>query len=350
MSATHLTSHLRMEYYEQWPQDAFSRLDETEDAVFYSRDRFVSHLDTLALSTVERLVGTLVVEEKPVVLDLMASWDSHLPATLEPGRVVGLGLNENELKANDALDEYVVHDLNLDPRLPFDDEAFDVVVNTVSVDYMTRPIEVFLETARVLKPGGLHLVIFSNRLFPPKAVRLWREASEEERVLLVEEFFRQTGAFGETSLFVSKGKPRPKDDKYAHTGVPSDPVYAVYADKKGGSASKRRPAPRLEGPLMPSREEVERRKKESRRTLRCPYCDGKMRKWAVPQSPFTEWDNEFMYICFNDECPYLLQGWEVMRAQGNTGISYRQMYNPDRRTFMPVPVPSLEALRDSIVD
>ena len=32
--------------------DAFSRLDESDDLEFYSRDRFVSHLDSLALSTV----------------------------------------------------------------------------------------------------------------------------------------------------------------------------------------------------------------------------------------------------------------------------------------------------------
>ena len=55
--------------------DAFSRLDESDDLEFYSRDRFVSHIDSIALSTVEKLIGTLVVEEKPAVLDLMAGWD-----------------------------------------------------------------------------------------------------------------------------------------------------------------------------------------------------------------------------------------------------------------------------------
>ena len=99
--------------------------------------------------------------------------------------MVGLGLNENELKINKSLTEFVIHDLNHDPHLPFSDNTFDAVLNTVSVDYLVKPVEVFQEVNRVLKPGGLFLVIFSNRLFPQKAVKIWRQSSEEERLILV---------------------------------------------------------------------------------------------------------------------------------------------------------------------
>jgi hypothetical protein len=84
-------------------EDAFSRSDESDDTIFYATDRFVQHLDSLALSTVEKLVGELVIEEDPVILDLMSSWDSHIPASLGPERVVGLGLNRKELSKNPAL-------------------------------------------------------------------------------------------------------------------------------------------------------------------------------------------------------------------------------------------------------
>ena len=73
--------------------EAFTRQDESDDRKFYARDRFVSHLDAVALSTVEKVIGTLINEERPDLLDLMAGWDSHLPDTLKPARVVGLGLN-----------------------------------------------------------------------------------------------------------------------------------------------------------------------------------------------------------------------------------------------------------------
>ncbi len=184
----------------------FSRLDESDDREFYLTDRFVSHLDSVALGTVERIIGDLVIEKSPVILDLMAGWDSHIPQSIKPERVVGLGLNENELKKNRDLTEFVIHDLNENPRLPFPDDTFDVVINTVSVDYMTQPVAVFEEVGRVLKPGGIFLVIFSNRMFPLKAVRIWKESSEEERVGLVEDFFTRSERFGEALTFVVQGK------------------------------------------------------------------------------------------------------------------------------------------------
>jgi SAM-dependent methyltransferase len=332
-------------------EEAFSRLDPSDDSRFYATDRFVSHIDSLALSTVEKVIGTLIIEKGPVILDLMASWDSHIPQDLKPSRVVGLGLNRKELEKNAALSEIVLHDLNKVPYLPFPDHTFDAVINTVSVDYMTKPVQVFKEVGRVLKPGGLFLIIFSNRFFPQKAVKIWRESSEDERVLLVEAFFRTSARFEKPTLFVSKGKPRPKDDKYAHMNIPSDPVFALYADKMGGDSSRRvRPAIDLELVGRLDKEELEKMKRAVKDTLCCPHCGEKLRKWAVPENPFTcTWDNDFMYICFNDGCPYYVGGWDFMIKEGNSG-SYRLMYNPVKDTCTPVPVPTPRALRESIID
>ncbi len=331
------------------PAEAFSRDDESDDALFYSIDRFVSHLDQLALDTIEHVIGQLLTEESPSVLDLMASWDSHLPQRFSPSRVVGLGLNENELKANRALTEIVIHDLNRNPRLPFEEGAFDAALCTVSVDYMTRPVDVFREVGRALKPGGVFAVSFSNRFFPPKAVKVWRESSEELRVTLVQEFFRESGVFEAPQLFVSRGKPRPRDDKYAHLDIPSDPVYFVYADRKGGPPRSSRVVDARALAEEAGGREVARRTLRVKDTLRCPHCDVRLSKWKLPQTPFTEWPNEFFYVCFNDECPYFIRGWDSMGAQGNPG-SYRFMFNHLRGTTHPLPVPNRAALRDGIVD
>jgi SAM-dependent methyltransferase len=335
-----------------WGVDAFARIDESDDAEFYSRDRFVSHLDSLALATVEKLIETLVVEEHPAILDLMAGWDSHIPEDLRASEVVGLGLNDNELKQNKILTDFVIHDLNRNPHLPFPDKRFDVVINTVSVDYMAKPLEVFREVARILKPGGLFLVVFSNRMFAEKAVKVWREAGEEERVLLVEDLFREAGVFEKTSVFLSKGKPRPKDDKYAHLGIPSDPIYAVYADKKGGDPLRgARPELMVSYGEPLDEETLAARKKTIKHTLRCPHCGERMLKWAVPENPFeATWDNDFMYICFNDACPYYVRGWDFMYREGNRGSSYRLMYNPENDCCMPIPVPTPRALKESIIE
>ncbi|MEJ2427965.1 MAG: hypothetical protein P8075_03435 [Deltaproteobacteria bacterium] len=135
--------------------DSFSRLDESDDSIFYAADRFVQHIDSLALSTVERIIGELVIEHNPIILDLMAGWDSHIPPTIHAERVVGLGLNRNELSRNKNLTDWIYHDLNKIPSLPFAEETFDAVLNVVSVDYITRPLEAgnFLQS-HVRAKGG----------------------------------------------------------------------------------------------------------------------------------------------------------------------------------------------------
>ncbi len=333
-------------------QDYFSRIDERDDALFYDKERFVSHLDSLATETIVGLIGKLVVEDDPVILDLMASWDSHIPVRLQSCRITGLGLNEVELKNNRVLSDYVIHDLNRDGRLPFPDGSFDVVLNTVSVDYLVNPLGVFREVGRILKPGGLLLVIFSNRMFPEKAVKIWRESSEEERILFVENIFQETGSFDAPKVFIAKGRPRPKDDKYANWGTPSDPVYAVYAEKSGKS-SARKPRPEVLS-IMESKmneEMLDSKKRQIHNTLQCPHCDEKMKKWAVPENPFeATWENEFLYICFNDNCPYYVRGWDHVYRTTSRIASYRFMYNQDKDICSPIPVPSSKALRESIID
>jgi SAM-dependent methyltransferase len=205
-----------------------SRDDETPDTDFYTKPRFVDHLDSKALETVEEIYGRLIPASS-TILDLMAGPDSHLRKVKDPVKVVGLGLNETELEANPILSEHVIHDLNSDPRLPFPDNHFDIVVNTVSVDYLTQPLEVFREVSRVLKPEGLFIVVFSNRMFPPKAVNIWKRRTEKQRVELVRRFFTLSGRFRIQGYEESIGKPRPKDDKYYGQGIPSDPIYAVWA-------------------------------------------------------------------------------------------------------------------------
>jgi hypothetical protein len=87
----------------------------------------------------------------------------------------------------------------------------------------------------------------------------------------------------------------------------------------------------------PTEEEVERRKKRVYETLRCPYCDQSLTPWKVPDTPFTEWDADYVYVCFYKECPYTVRSWRVMEQQGNVGFAYRLMYHRERDRFYCVP-------------
>jgi len=329
-------------------RESFTRVDESDDRHYYASDRFVQHLDTTALTVVEDLIGELIVEESPAILDLMAGSDCHLPSTVGSSTVVGLGLNDDELRNNPRLTRFVVHDLNQISRIPFPDGEFHVVLNTVSVKYLTQPLEVFCEVGRVLKPGGLFLVIFSKRFFHPKVVKIWRELSEGERISLVKEYFAAAGGFDEPKVFRAHGLPRPVGDRYSALGLPSDPVYAVYADRSGAHRRPQRPEITTMLDLPSQREALEVRKKEVKKTLCCPYCAEKLEKWTVPQHPFTQWDNEFMYLCFSNECPFYSRSWKTMARQGISGLSYRLMYNPEKDRCMAAPVPSLADKRTSL--
>jgi SAM-dependent methyltransferase len=167
----------------------FERLDESPDAEFYALPRFVTHIDEGAIAAVTQLYR----ERLPAggaILDLMSSWVSHLPSDVTYRRVVGLGMNAEELAANPQADAWVVHDLNADPRLPFAADEFDGAVICVSVDYLVQPLEVLRDLGRVVRPGGPLVITFSNRCFPTKVIAAWRWLDDDGHVALVSRFVR----------------------------------------------------------------------------------------------------------------------------------------------------------------
>lgn len=211
--------------------DAFSRQDEREDSWFYRTPRLVHHLDRTARDMVIDVYRRFIRDDS-AVLDLMSSWVSHVPAEVKPSRISGLGMNRTELEQNPDLTDIQVHDLNIDPVLPYRTATYDVVLCTVSVEYLTRPLEVFKQIGRVLKPGGTFAVTFSNRWFRPKVIRIWEQLHEFERIGLVMEYFLQSGVFDALGTYSMRGLVRPRDDKYAAELPFSDPIYAVWGTKK----------------------------------------------------------------------------------------------------------------------
>jgi SAM-dependent methyltransferase len=199
--------------------EMFHRMDDSEDPLFYTFPRKVVHIDDPAIAAAGQFMATTFAPHG-VLLDLMSSWRSHLPAGFVKQRMVGLGLNAEEMADNPDLDEYVVHDLNIDPRLPFADDSFDGAVVTVSIQYMIRPLEVFADVRRVLKPSAPFIVLFSNRMFPTKAVRVWQVLRDERRAELIRAYFHHAGGYDEPVFH----------DLSPNPGL-SDPLYAVCARK-----------------------------------------------------------------------------------------------------------------------
>lgn len=198
----------------------FARLDESPDPEFYDMPRKVVHIDDNAIAAVKQFFRD-TFPTGCTILDLMSSWRSHWPPAFHKTQLVGLGMNAEEMSENPDLDDFVLHDLNANPQLPFEDNLFDAVVVTVSIQYMTQPVEVFREVNRILKPDGLFAVIFSNRMFPTKAVAIWRSLDDQQHAELIAAYFQQAGNY--TAIEAQNRTP----EALGYT----DPVYVVMARK-----------------------------------------------------------------------------------------------------------------------
>ena len=186
-------------------------MDPTEDEAFYAFERKVVHIESGAIEALRTAYGEILPPHGRV-LDLMSSWRSHLPHS-GLGQVTGLGMNAAEMADNPQLDAWLVHNLNREPRLPFDDASFDAVVCAVSVQYLVAPVAVFTDVGRVLVPGGPLVVSFSNRCFPTKAVAVWLANGDEAHRALVRGYLEQAGFAGVVD------ERRPSSD---------DPLFVVW--------------------------------------------------------------------------------------------------------------------------
>ncbi len=197
----------------------FERQDESADILFYQMPRLVIHVDEHASATLaDYFAQTLPAGGD--ILDLMSAWRSHLPVDGSYRSVVGHGMNVAELRNNPALSSGFVQDINAVPSLPLRDGCFDACLISFSVQYLTHPVAIFGEIARVLRPGGKLHVAYSNRLFPTKAVAIWQACSDAERAQLIGAYAHAAGGFGEIDA-----------ERLVDGASGFDPLYVVSALK-----------------------------------------------------------------------------------------------------------------------
>jgi len=205
-----------------------TKLDESSDQRFYDYPRFVTHVDAGFIQQLTQLYRERL-RPQTQILDLMSSWVSHLPEEIRFAHVEGHGLNAEELAQNPHLDHFFVQDLNQNPQLPLADQSFDAVLNAVSVQYLQYPEAVFADIHRILKPGGLAIVSFSNRMFYQKAIQAWRDSSEVSRVELVRGYFAAVAGFTEPEI-ISRPAAFSGWLQWWNPNA-GDPFYAVIAHR-----------------------------------------------------------------------------------------------------------------------
>ena len=206
--------------------DQRNKLDASDDKLFYSYPRFVTHVDEGFIQQLTDLYRDRL-KSNMRIFDMMSSWVSHLPDEMEFAHVEGHGLNAEELARNPRLNHYFAQDLNDNPKFLLKDQEFDAVLNAVSVQYLQYPEAVFSEIHRILKPGGVAIISFSNRMFYQKAIQAWREGSEASRVGLVKNYFESVPGFSSPEVITRKSTA-PSFWQWLGTAG-GDPFYSVIA-------------------------------------------------------------------------------------------------------------------------
>jgi SAM-dependent methyltransferase len=194
---------------EKWPDTStfspedFFRADQNDDGWFYTVPKLVYHIDEPAVASLTQYYRK-TIPPKSTILDICSSWVSHYPLEFPDtmSKICATGMNALELQYNDQLTGgYVARDLNVEPKLPYDDGTFDVVTCVVSIDYLIHPIEVLKEVNRVLKPGGKVIISQSNRCFQSKAIAMWLQMNDREHLELINGYFQYAGGFEPRTAF-----------------------------------------------------------------------------------------------------------------------------------------------------
>ena len=315
-------------------QEGLRRDNEQDDAEYYrlphSRPFFGRATDRAIRAHHDRIIP----KGARRVLDLMSSLVTH--ADPVAGReVIGLGLNAAEMARNEELSRAVVHDVNSNPNLPFDDQSFDAVLCSGSLDLSIRPLELVRETARVLRPGGVLIVSFTDRMIQPKCVHAWRDNDNEGRITLATSYFSFSGVFLRPFVEVEELRAPHHEAWDAH----DDELLTVIW-------GYRPPAPEMVTQRLPP---LPRLAVGTERT--CPWCGSPMNVWQPPDTPWeVDYGVEVLHVCFNDECPYFVRGAKWCRRNGMRCSSYRHSRNPVTGMEGPLPVPTRWALRGGILD
>lgn len=210
-----------------------AKLDDTDDRFFYDYPRLVTHVDSGFIQQLTDLYRQHLQPESSI-LDLMSSWVSHLPEEIQFAKVMGHGLNAEELTKNPRFDDFFVQNLNQDLKLPQGDQTFDAVLIAVSVQYLQYPEAILSEIHRVLKPDGVIIISFSNRMFYQKAIQAWREGTDDQHLQLVQSYIRAVSGLSEPQV-ISNQTPSSSFLSWMGLGG-GDPFFAVMARRLPASS------------------------------------------------------------------------------------------------------------------
>tara|TARA_S200000501_G_scaffold341764_1_gene351377 strand:+ start:418 stop:1068 length:651 start_codon:yes stop_codon:yes gene_type:complete len=202
------------------------KIDESNDEDFYSDPKFVYHLDANFRNYLSSVYKN-EIKNNSTVLDLMSSWDSYLPSEKIYKKVIGHGLNKDELERNKTLNTFWIQNFNVSQKIPLESETVDFCLMVAAWQYLQYPEKLTKEIVRILNKEGKIIVSFSNRAFWHKAPNIWTSSTEEQRLKYVRK------------VLIANGFQEPKVIKKFNNQsfslfpfFKNDPFYCLIATKE----------------------------------------------------------------------------------------------------------------------
>ena len=200
------------------------KIDFSNDKLFYQQPRYVHHLSAPFRNRLTSLYSEYLCDHH-TILDLMSSWVSHLPTNIRYKKVIGHGMNESELSANQRLNSFWVQNLNETQNMPFEDSYFDICLVVAGWQYLQYPEKVSIELSRILKTDSLLLISFTNRAFWTKAPNIWTNSSEQKRIDYVQGIISVNGWRVEEII----NEKTYENKLFGFYNEESDPFFSVIA-------------------------------------------------------------------------------------------------------------------------
>ena len=202
------------------------KLDESNDEEFYSDPKFVYHLDANFRQNLSDLYER-EIDNYSTVLDLMSSWDSYLPKRKKYKKIIGHGLNKQELDRNKIFDTYWIQNFNSNQEIPLGNESVDYCLMVAAWQYLQYPENLTREISRILSNKGKFIISFSNRAFWHKAPNIWTSSTEEERIKYVRKVLITNG-FNEPNIIKKFNQPA----RNIFNFINKDPFYCLISTKE----------------------------------------------------------------------------------------------------------------------
>ena len=200
------------------------KIDSSDDQIFYQQPRYVHHLSSSFRDRLSNLYSEYLCSHH-IILDLMSSWVSHLPIKTQYKKIIGHGMNEAELSANNRLDSFWVQNLNKSQKMPIEDSTIDIGLIVAGWQYLQYPEKVSLELSRILKSDSLLIISFTNRAFWTKSPNIWSNSSENGRIAYIKSVLSDNG-WKIDKIFSEKTF---ENKLFGFYSSESDPFYSVVA-------------------------------------------------------------------------------------------------------------------------